>query len=168
MAKKSKIQRMKTASRFFIVAFIGLMAVGIAYLNHRDILRGTEIIGSALISLAIAFGFTVHTTCKVPTTRRTPCKNDSYGFLFGCTGNGHWLEKFFITLGFRKNEQQQVQQVQRHQPSSVQVLMYQPTPQTQPLKVTVENGFRDICGFWVGVVSMIAGIAAVVIAVVHH
>ena len=46
--------------------------------------------------------------------------------------------------------------------------MYQPTPQTQPLRVTVETSARDICGFWVGVVSMITGIAAVVIAVLYH
>ena len=165
MAKKPKIQRMKTASRFFIVAFIGLLAAGIAYLDHGDILTGTELIGSAFIPLAIAFGFTLHTTCKVPTTRRTPCKNDSYGFLFGCTGNGHWWEKFYIRLGFRKDEPQQVR---RRQPASTQAFLYQPTPQTHPLRVAVESSARDICGFWVGVVSMITGIAAVVIAVVHH
>jgi hypothetical protein len=162
MAKKPKIQRMKTASRFLIVAFIGLMAAGIAYLDHRDILTGTEIIGSAFIPLATAFGFTLHTTCKVLTTRRTPCKKDSYGFLFGCTGNGHWWEKFCIRLGFRKDEPQQAQ---RGQPA--QDFHYQPAPSTQPLKVTVESSARDICGFWVGVVSMITGIAAVIITVVN-
>jgi hypothetical protein len=82
--------------------------------------------------------------------------------LFGCTGNGHRWEKFFIRLGFRKDEPQQVQ---RDQPA--QAFHYQPTPSTEPLKVTVETSARDICGFWVGVVSMITGIAAVIIAVVH-
>jgi hypothetical protein len=165
MAKKSKIQKMKTASRFFFVVFIGFVAAGIVVLRHHDILTGTELVGLAFLPLTALVGFTLHTTCKVPTTRRTPCKNDSYGFLFGCTGNGHWLEKFFIRLGFRKDE---LQQVQRRQPDDVQVLMYQPTPQAQPLRVAVENNARDICGFWVGVVSMITGIAAVVIAVVHR
>jgi hypothetical protein len=167
MAKKPKIQRMKTASRVFIVAFIGLMAAGIAYLYHHDILTGTELVGSAFIPLAIAFGFTLHTTCGVTTTRGTPCKKDSYGFLFGCTGNGHWLEKFSIRLGFRKNEPQQVQQTQRRQPDNVQVLMYQPTSQTQPLRVTVETSARDTWGFWVGVVSMIATVITVVSIFAH-
>jgi hypothetical protein len=164
MARKPKIQRMKTASRFLVVAFLGLMAAGITYLYHRDILTGTELIGSAFIPLAAASGFTLHTTCKVPTTRRLPCKNDSYGFLFGCTGNGHWSEKFFIRLGLRKDEPQQVQ---RRQPASAQAFLYQPTPQTQPLRVTVETSARDICGFWVGVVSMIATVITVIAIFVH-
>jgi hypothetical protein len=164
MAKKSKIRKMKTASVFFFVAFIGFVAAGIAFLRHDDLLTGTEVIGLAFLPLTALIGFTWHTTCGVPTTRRTPCKNDSYGFLFGCTGNGHWLEKFIIRLGIRKSEPPKVQ---RGQPDSVQVLMYQPTSQTQPLKVTVESSTRDICGFWVGVVSMIATVITVVSIFAH-
>jgi hypothetical protein len=164
VARKPKIRKMRTASGFLIVAFIAFVAAGIAYLKHADISTGAELIGLGFVPLAIAFGFTLHTTCKVPTTRRTPCKNDSYGFLFGCTGNGHWLEKFFIRLGFRRNEPQQVQ---RRRPDSVQVFMYQSPSRTEPLKVSVETSARDICGFWVGVVSMVAAIVSVVITVTH-
>lgn len=167
MAKKSKIRKMRSASAFFFVAFIGLVAAGIAYLRHDDLLTGTEIVGSAFIPLAILFGFTLHTTCGVTTTRGTPCKKDSYGFLFGCYGNGHWLEKFFIRLGFRKSEPQQIQRVPRRQADDVQVLTYQPTPQTEPLRVAVETSARDIWGFWVGVVSMIATVVTVISIFAH-
>ncbi len=164
MAKKSKIQRMKSASKVFFVLFAGALATGIVFLQHRDFLTGTETIGLAFVPLVILFGFTLHTTCKVPTTRRTPCKNDSYGFLFGCTGNGHWLAKFSSRLGFHKDE---MQPVQPRQPDSVQVFMYQPSAQTDPLRVKVEGSARDTCGFWVGVISMIATVITVVTIFVH-
>jgi hypothetical protein len=164
MAKKSKIRKMRRASAFFLVVFIALMAAGIAYVKRDEILTGSELVGLAFVPLAIAFGFTLHTTCKVPTTRRTPCQKDSYGFLFGCTGNGHWLRKFLIRFGFRKNEQQVVN---RRRPDDVQVLMYQPPSHTEPLKVAVETSARDICGFWIGVVSMIAGVISAVTIFVH-
>ena len=108
MARRSKRQKMKAASTFFSLAIIGLVIAAIAVLQHHDFLTGTELIGWALLPLAALVGFTLHTTCGVATTRRTACKNDSYGFLFGCTGYGHWLEKFLIRLGFRKNELRQV------------------------------------------------------------
>lgn len=164
MAKKPKIQRMKSASKVFFVAFIGLVVAGIVFLKRDDFLKGAEITGLAFVPLVMLFGFTLHTTCGVTTTRGTSCKKDSYGFLFGCTGNGHWLTKLSTRLGFRKDE---VQQVPRRQPDGVQVLMYQPAPQTQPLRVTVESSTRDTCGFWVGVVSMIATVITVVTIFVH-
>jgi hypothetical protein len=127
MARRTKRQKMKAASMFFFLAVIGLLGAAIAVLRHDNFLTGTELIGFALLPLAALVGFTLHTTCGVATTRKTPCKNDSYGFLFGCTGNGHWLTKFLIRLGFRKNELQQIQR--RHQPDGARVVMYQPAPQ---------------------------------------
>jgi hypothetical protein len=164
MAKKSKKQRMKSASKGFFVLLVLMVAAGIVFLQRHDFLTGTETIGLAFVPLVILFGFTLHTTCRVPTTRGKPCKSDSYGFLFGCTGNGHWLAKFSSRLGFRKDEAQPVQQ---RQPDGVQVLMYQPAPQTQPLRVTVESSTRDTCGFWVGVVSMVATVITVISIFVH-
>lgn len=164
MARRSKRQRMKAASTFFFLVVIGLVGAGIAVLRHDDFLTGTELIVLALLPLAAVVGFTLHTTCGVPTTRRTACKNDSYGFLFGCTGNGHWLEKFLIRLHFRKNE---LRQVQRRQDDSSQVVMYQPAPQAQPIKVTVEENARSICAFWIALVSAMAGIIQVIVIFAH-
>jgi hypothetical protein len=164
MARRSRKQKMRIASRVSLAAVIGLVVAAIVVLEHDDFMTGTELIGWALLPLAALFGFTLHTTCGVATTRRTSCKNDSYGFLFGCTGNGHWLAKFLVRLGFRKNE---LRPVQRRKPDSGQVVMYQPTPQGQAIKVTVEDNARSICAFWIALVSAIAGIMQVIFIFAH-
>jgi hypothetical protein len=165
MARQSKRKRMKALSWFLVLAVLCLVIVGVANLRHDDLLTGTELIGWAFVPLALLLGFTAHTTCGVTTTRRTPCKNDSYGFLFGCTGYGHWLEKFSVRLGFQKDTSQQVQ---GRQPDSVQVLMYQPASDSQPMKVTVENSGLAVCGFWVGVVAAVAAIVQIITALTVH
>jgi hypothetical protein len=165
MARRSKKQKMKAASTFFFLLVIGLVGAAIAALRHDDDLIGTELIGWALLPLAVVFGFTLHTTCGVTTTRRTPCTRDSYGFLFGCTGNGHWLKKFRFRLGFRNSEPPQVQ---RRQSNSLQVVMYQPAPQAQqPMKVAVEENARSICAFWIALISAVAGIIQVIVTFAH-
>jgi len=155
---------MKAASSFFSLAIIGLVIAAIAVLQHHNFLTGTELIGWALLPLAALVGFTLHTTCGVATTRRTACKNDSYGFLFGCTGYGHWLEKFLIRLGFRKNE---LRQVPQRQPDSGQVFMHQPASQAQPIRVTVEDSARSVFAFWIALISAIAGIIQVIVIFAH-
>jgi hypothetical protein len=162
--QQSKRKRMRALSWVLFLAVVCLVIVGAANLNHHDLLTGTELIGWAFVPLAILLGFTAHTTCGVTTTRRTPCKNDAYGFLFGCTGNGHWLKKFYARLGFDKEA---LQPVERRQPANVQVLMYQPAPESKPLKVSVENSGLAVCGFWVGVVAAVAAIVQIITAIVH-
>jgi hypothetical protein len=166
MAKRqSRRQRMKALSWFLFLAVVCLVIVGIAKLRQSDLSTGTELIGWSFVPLAILLGFTVHTTCGVITTRRKPCGNDAYGFLFGCTGYGHWRKKFSARLGFGKDEPQLVQ---RRKPANVQVLMYQPAPESEPLKVRVENSGLAICGFWVGVVAALAAIVQIITASVIH
>jgi hypothetical protein len=165
MAKRqSRRQRMKALSWFLFLAVVCLVIVGVAELRQHHLWTGTELIGWAFVPLALLLAFTVHTTCGVTTTRRTSCKNDSYGFLFGCTGNGHWLKKFRARLGFDKDS---LQPVERRQPANVQVLMYKPAPESQPVKVTVENTGLAVCGFWVGVVAAVAAIVQIITALVH-
>jgi hypothetical protein len=156
---------MRALSWFLFLAVVCLVIAGVAKLRQQHVWTGVELIGWAFVPLAILLGFTAHTTCGVTTTRRTPCKNDSYGFLFGCTGNGHWVRKFYARLGFDKDA---LQPVQRRQPASVQVLMYQPAAESEPLKVTVENSGLAVCGFWVGVVAALAAIVQIITASVIH
>jgi hypothetical protein len=165
MARQSKRKRMQGLSWFLVLAVVCLVIVGVANLRHDDLLTGTEIIGWAFVPLALLLAFTVHTTCGVPTTRRTPCQNDSYGFLFGCTGYGHWLRKFLTRLGIQKDTPQQIP---RPQPDSVQVLIYQPASDSQPMKVAVENNGLAVCGFWVGVVAAVAAVIQIITAFAVH
>jgi len=165
MARRSKRKRMQLLSVVLFLTVVGLVIVGVAKLRQDNLLTGWELIGWAFVPLAILLGFTVHTTCGVTTTRRTPCKNDAYGFLFGCTGYGHWLEKFLVRLGFQKESPQQVQ---RRQPEGAQAFTYQPATQSQPIRVTVQDSARTICGFWFGLISVVVAVAQTIIAVAIH
>jgi hypothetical protein len=53
-------------------------------------------------------------------------------------------------------------EMKRRQPAGDYAMMYQISPRDQPIKVTVEDNGLGICGFWVGVVSAVAGIIQVI------
>ena len=165
MAKQSRKQRMKALSGLLSLAVVGLVAAGVVQIRHADLLTGTELIGWAFIPLALLLGFTWVTRCRVETSRHTACKNDAYGFLFGCTGYGHWKEKFLIRLRLRQGE---VKPVGPHRPAGAQAFMYQPVSQSSPVKVIVEDNVRSKCAFWIALVSMVAGIVQVIAAFAFH
>jgi hypothetical protein len=119
-------------------------------IRQDDILTGAELIGWALLSLAVLLGFTWPTRCRVETSRHTACRNDAFGFLFGCRGYGHWKEKFLIRIRLRRGE---MKPVQGREPAAAQAFMYQPVPQSQPVKLIVEDNARSKFLFWVAVIS---------------
>lgn len=163
MARRSKRQNMKALSALLFLAVAGLVTVGVVKIRHDYPLAGTELIGWAFVPLTILLGFTFPARCKVKTGRRKPCKNDSYGFLFGCNRYGHWKEKFLVRLGWRG----EAKPIERRQPKGSYALAYQPAPQSQPVRVTVEDSGLGVCGFWVGVVSAVASVIQVIIIFVH-
>ena len=95
MAKRSRKQRMKGLSWLLSLVVVGLAAAGIVQIRQDDALTGAELIGWAFLSLAVLSGFTWPTRCRVETSRHTACRNDAYGFLFGCRGYGHWKENTY-------------------------------------------------------------------------
>jgi hypothetical protein len=146
---------MKALSGLISLAVVALVATGVVQIRHADLLTGTELIGWAFIPLALLLGFTWVTRCRVETSRHTACKNDAYGFLFGCRGYGHWKEKFLIRMRLRHGE---VKPVEPRRPSGAQAFMYQPVSQPSALKVIVEDNARSKFAFWIAVVSMVAGV----------
>ena len=165
MAKQSRKQKMKNLSWLLSLAIVGLAAARVVQIRQDDILTGAELIGWALLSLAVLLGFTWPTRCRVETSRHTACRNDAFGFLFGCRGYGHWKEKFLIRIRLRRGE---MKPVQAREPAAAQAFMHQPVPQSQPVKVIVEDNAHSKFLFWVAVISMVAGIAQVTIAIMFH
>ncbi len=164
MARRSKRQNMKAVSALLALAVAGLATVGVVKIRHDYLLSGTELIGWAFVPLAILLGFTFPTTCKVKRTNRKACGNESYGFLFGCSGHGHWTRKFLVRIGLDRGE---AKPVERRQPKGSYALAYQPAPQSKPIRVTVEDNGLGVCGFWVGVVSAVASVIQVIVIFVH-
>jgi hypothetical protein len=165
MVKQSRKQRMKALSWLLSLAVVSLVAVGVVQIRHDDLLTGTELVGWAFVPLALLLGFTWVTRCRVETSRHTACRNDAYGFLFGCQGNGHWMEKFRIRIGMRRGESKPIQP---RRTAAAQTFMHQPVPPSQPPKVIVEDNVRNKLGFWIAVISMIAGVVQAVAAFAFH
>lgn len=165
MARRSKKHRMKALSWLIFLAFVGLVAAGVLQIRQDDVLTGAELIGWALLSLAILLGFTCPNRCRVETSRHTACRNDAYGFLFGCQGYGHWLTRFLIRVRLRHGE---LKPVKPREPAAASAFMYQPVGQDKPMKVIIEDTARSKFGFWIALISMVAGVGQVAIAILFR
>jgi hypothetical protein len=162
---KSTLATMRALSVILFLTVALLVVVGIDQMRHWNILTGWELIGWALIPLAILLGFTLPVMCKVKRTNGLACRQWTYGLLFGCGKvPGHRWEKFRARLQLPQKE---VKPVGRPKPAGSVALNYQPTRQRQEIKVTVEDGRLGVCGFWVSVVSMIAAVIPVVAYFAH-
>jgi hypothetical protein len=148
MARSKSASTLKTAKALSTVLFLavaGLVAVGIDQMRHWNISSGWELIGWALIPLAFLLSFTLPVMCKVVRTNGLACNHWAYGLLFGCGRvPGHRWKKFRARLQLPQRE---VKPVGRPRPGST-ALNYQPTRQRQEVRVTVEDGWRGVCGFW--------------------
>ena len=165
MAQQSTIKTMRAVSTVLFLTVAGLVAVGIDQMRHWDILTGWKLIAWALVPLAILLSFTLPVMCKVKRTNGLACGQRAYGLLFGCFRTPrHWHEKFAARLQLPHKE---VKPVERRQSTGSYALNYQPTRQRQDIKVTIEDGRLGVCGFWVGVVSMIAAVIPVIVYFAH-
>src|ERR1700761_7261005 len=141
---------MRAFSLFLVLASAGLIAAGVVKVRHDYYLSGAELLGWAIVPLALAFGFTWPVMCRAKTTRRKACGNWAYGFLFGCTKTaGHFTGKFRAQLG----SNHEARPAGSRRSSGNSAVFRQPAPHSEPIKVTVEEGLLDKCGFWVGFVS---------------
>jgi hypothetical protein len=166
MARQSRIKSMRTVSALLLLAVAGLVAAGTVKLRHDYFLSGTELIGWGIVPLALFLGFTWPVRCRVKTTSGRACGNWAYGFLFGCTKTaGHCALKFLVQLGLKRGGE--AKPVERRQPSANTVAFNQPAPQSQPIRVIVEDSALAKCGFWVGFVSGIMGVIQAIISLVH-
>jgi hypothetical protein len=149
---KSTLKTMRALSAVLFLTAAGLVAGGIDEMRHWNILTGWELIGWALIPLALLLSFTLPVPCKVVRTNGLACGNWAYGLLFGCpTVAGHRWKKFRARLQLPQKEVKPIGQPQSQ----------------QRLRVIVEDGRLGICGFWVSVVSMIAAVIPVIVIFVH-
>lgn len=166
MARQSRIKSMRTVSALLLLAVVGLSTAGAVKLGHDYFLSGAELVGWAIVPLALLLGFTWPVRCRVKTTSRKACGNWAYGFLFGCTkAAGHWTGKFLVQLGSKRGGE--AKPVEHRQPSANVVVLNQPAPQSRPIRVTVEESALARCGFWIGFLSGIVGVMQAIISLTH-
>jgi hypothetical protein len=147
-----------------ILAIIAAIAVAIAVraFQHRVVAGGFDSLAVAAIAIAWLTAFTLPVRCKVSTVQRRGCANQAYGFLFGCSNAaGHKFGKFFRLLGWQKEADRTVSAASQRRGS----VRYASGP-ASPIVVNVEGGGKDACGFWFGLISTVAAIASVGLAIV--
>jgi hypothetical protein len=166
MARQSTLKPMRTVSALLLLAVASLIAAGIVKLRHDHVLSGSELIGWAIVPLALTLGFTWPVRCRAKTTKRKACGNWAYGFLLGCPKTpGHWTGKFLAQLGSKRGGE--AEPAGRRRSSENTSVFNQAAPQSQPIKVTVEEGALAKFGFWIGFISGIVGVIQTIISLVH-
>lgn len=151
-------------SVLLVFATAGLISAGVAKIRHDYFLSGAELIGWAIVPLALVLGLTWPVMCKAKTTNRKVCGNWAYGFLFGCTKTaGHFTGKFRAQLG----SDHEAKPAGSRRPSGDSQVFKQIAPHSEPIKVTVEEGVLAKCGFWIGLVSGIVGVIQAIASFAH-
>ena len=166
MARQSKRQNRRALSGFLLLLVIISIAAGIAKLKQHELGPGIQAVAWGFLPLALLLGLTWPTTCRGKTTKRKPCGNAAYGFLFGCGQTpGHWHYKFLYRIGLNREV---IKPLEPREQNSNYAVMHQDAPQKQTIKVTVEDSGLSVCGFWVGVVSAVATVVQVVTIFTLH
>lgn len=163
MARSSRKRDRGAASALIFLVVAGLVFEAVVQIRHQDYHTGIKFIAWSCIALALVLGFVLPVRCNAKTTRSTPCGNTAYGLLFGCTKTaGHWSGKFLARFRSQRKMPQKVPQGRR---GGSYAVMYHVTAGSEPLRVTVEDGMLTKCGFWVAVVSAVAGVAQVILTI---
>jgi len=164
MAKPSRRKDRQGAFGTLALFFICLMGAAIAALRHRDFRAALILAGVACFFLSVLLTATWHTKCRVKTSRGKPCKYDAYGFVFGCS-QYHFWDKFWARFGVREREP-----ISREGPRGQQAVSFAMSPPVaqpgaRPIRVTIEEGAMDKCGFWINVSAAVLGLAQVAIGI---
>jgi hypothetical protein len=153
VARSSKRRDRGAASALLFLVAVCLVILAVAKIRQNDWHDGTKYIVWALIPLVVLLGFTLPVRCKVKTTRSTPCGNDAFGLLFGCSKTAsHRFGKFRARFGSPREEYV-------GQGRGTRAVMYQPAPGPKAMKLTVEDSLLAKCASW-------ATLASAVIAVI--
>ena len=158
MARSSRRADRAAVSALLVMAIIGLVVLAAVAVRHGNWHTGAKYIAWALIPLVVLLGFTLRVRCRVKTTRGTACGNDAYGLLFGCTNAaGHHWGKLRRRLGL------QADPTYIGQPQGDRAVMYQPGPQPQNAKLTIEDSLLTKCGSWATLVSAVLAVVGILL-----
>jgi hypothetical protein len=171
--RKQTMQRWSLGLVMAVVFFIGLSALQFSHEHFKD---GFGLVGVGILAVAALISYTIPTKCRIITAKGRLCPNDAYGFLFGChNARGHRLAKLFARLGWQRENLKDSRQ--RVDPEGSLTLNVGRPPVShiganhaqegfQAILLTVPNAGMGVCGFWFGLISTLAAVAAVIVGVV--
>jgi hypothetical protein len=124
---------------------------------------GLAIVWSLSIAVAIPawiFAVKVRVTCGVTTIKGHPCKNTTYGVIFGCNQNGgkHVWSKVFSRLGYRHQTNPDLPtQASLPLPASVQRSI-ESVPEV--VTVRIAETWSNKMAFWLAAVATLCGLVS--------
>lgn len=160
---KRKTRRQLSLVFFGIFAFAASLSV--VQFGHSHLKDGFGWLGLAALAVAVLFGFTLPTSCRVITDKGHPCTKEAGGFLFGCTSSDHQLAKFFARVGW-ETERIRPRASPQNGPSRGRVIGITPAQsEFQTFHINVSSSM-GVCGFWFGFISTLAAVAGVIVGLV--
>ena len=157
MVRSSKRRDRAAASALLFLVAACLVIWAVVKMRQNDWHDGTKYIVWALFPLVVLLGFALPVRCKVKTTRSTPCGNDAFGLLFGCSKTaGHRFGKFLARLG-SPNE------TYVGQSRGNRIVMHQPAPGSRTMKLTVEDSILAKCASWATLASAVIAVIGILI-----
>ena len=166
MARKTKRSQMQATSVLLGLTVIVLEILVVAQLRHRAFHMAFIAEAWALGFLAILLAWTWPTKCRVigVSTKRA-CPNEAFGFLFGCRKAPHFWDKFLARI--RLGDREIVKPTERRpraQPTTRYASLPLPSDSVpQHVRVTIEEGFRDKCGWWISVGAAVATVIQTIV-----
>jgi hypothetical protein len=160
----SKKQKRHRLTQVLTGVLILALTSSVTAFHYWHMEQGFALLGAAVLSLSAILGFTLRTRCRVITVLGLPCRNEAYGFLFGCdkTPAHKWM-KFSARLG-REPENLRSGASPQSEAAITSFAMSSPQSEMQTVLITVASGM-GVCGFWFGLISTLAAVAAVVVGV---
>jgi len=146
---------------------VTLIAIGIVssiflFRNH-DAAAGIKVLSGVLVILALLMGFILPVRCKAATIKEKPCRRWAYGVLFRCRDiPGHRFGKFAARFKSKEGSLGPINSTNQGRFYSRSAGDSEP----QTISVTVEDSGIGTCTFWFGLISTVAGVAAVALPLI--
>jgi hypothetical protein len=148
--------------------FLGILVLAVVRFKHGHISGGWQALGFALVELALILAFALPSQCRVTTTRRAPCRNDSFGLLLGCFHQrSHTFTKLLVRLRLKSEMRSESSPRATLAPSGSKPARTVDS-NYETVKVSIESSVFDRCAAWVDMASSLLGIISFVVAVLTH
>lgn len=164
MSQAAKRHEMTSTSVALILLGLGLVACAALAISTNDTQTGSVLIALALLIVSPIPLCMWPTECRVINKSNNPCKQTAYGFLFGCSHYYHWWPKFFARLGFHREALRQAG-YHRSDANTSTVHRSEPQPQSEPLRIRIDDSALSMCGTWAGIVSAATGVVGLIVTI---
>jgi hypothetical protein len=151
-----------TQSAWLFLIALFFAAWTILSLHDKDAHAALITAALALFPASLIPLFIWPTECGFTTRQGMPCRETTFGFLFGCTRYYHFWPKFLVRIHLLREAQRLVGTRQQSGDATVQ---HQAAPSNSIPVVRVEDTALSLCGTWAGIISATISVIGFAIAI---